>query len=106
MAAHAVIVINAYFEALRVTDLPLDFASLQLTAEEQAMLAGAPRSGNAFKLVHAMMEAAPPLPTAHRPFEQEILDITIWYGHIGGRLMACRRCRGPISSAGWRCGMH
>lgn len=97
VAAHAVIVINAYFEALRATDLPLDVASLQLTAEEQAMLAGAPpQSGNAFKLVEAMMKAAPPLPTAHRPLNRCFSTLSSGTGALA---------RGSRSSfAVWRCG--
>lgn len=42
-AAHAVVVLSAYFEVLSETDLPCDPRDLELTAAEQASLAGVMR---------------------------------------------------------------
>ncbi|MGW4873920.1 NACHT N-terminal helical domain 7-containing protein [Streptomyces chartreusis] len=39
-AAHAVVVLSAYFEVLSETELPCDPRELELTAAEQALLAG------------------------------------------------------------------
>lgn len=47
-AAHQVIVVTAYFEALAETDLPFSFGDLELTRDEQARLGREPFVGRAF----------------------------------------------------------
>lgn len=86
VAAHAMVAVNAYFEALRDAQLPLDLAQLELTAEERLALAGVsaqrPRD-----LVKALIQAPLPLPTSYRPYEQTVRDMCDEYQALSKRLL-------------------
>jgi hypothetical protein len=88
VAAHAVIVINSYFQALNEADLPIKTANLGITAEEQLYLAGASRrSGEPGRLVDELFRVSLPLPEAHRPFEQVTKEIEIEYQSFSQELL-------------------
>ncbi|WP_329128454.1 hypothetical protein OG552_36230 [Streptomyces sp. NBC_01476] len=84
-AAHAVLVVTAYFEELAVTELPFDWAEVRLTRREQLALAGAAES-TARDFVHALTAAAPPMPAPHIPYERVLDTLASWYGDLGARL--------------------
>lgn len=71
-AAHTIIVVSAYFDALAEVDLPFDLAAAKLTAEDQLSLAG--RDGSrAGDLAQAALRVGIFLPEAHG-FRREYLD--------------------------------
>ncbi|WP_225846998.1 NACHT domain-containing NTPase [Streptomyces sp. HPF1205] len=84
-AAHAVLVVTAYFEELAAADLPFDWAEARLTRREQLALAGGPATA-ARDFVHALTAAAPPMPAPHVPPEQVRGDLGFWYLRLSGRL--------------------
>lgn len=88
-AAHAVVVISAYFEALRAIDLPFSLDRLELTKAEQAMLVTgrSAQSGQAGALVGELLDTAIPLPTPQRPREDTVRLLHTFYTGISARLV-------------------
>ncbi|MFI2078103.1 NACHT domain-containing protein [Streptomyces triculaminicus] len=85
-AAHTVIVVVAWFEALGVIELPFGINELELTRSEQIALVGAPEPGGhgaAFARSLAAVEA--PRPAPHRPFEDVTAELTCWYRQLSSR---------------------
>ncbi|WP_141746863.1 NACHT domain-containing protein [Streptomyces agglomeratus] len=83
-AAHAVIVVTAYFEALGKLELPFRFAELELTRREQISLAGGQDDGQGF--VHRLVTSAVPQPAPHQPYEQVLHELQHWYAALSARL--------------------
>jgi hypothetical protein len=94
-AAHAVIVITAYFEALDQARLPFAASDLQLTGREEIRLAsGVPGSGTAITagdVLSAVLTAAPPQPTPDLPPERFTEILSEWYQGLSARLQAFTR---------------
>ncbi|MFC0533768.1 NACHT domain-containing protein [Phytohabitans kaempferiae] len=67
-AAHAVLVVTAYFEALAEADLPIAVADLELTGEEQLAVAGGGGVGTG--LPEAIFALAPLLPGPQEPHDR------------------------------------
>jgi hypothetical protein len=88
-AAHSVVVITAYFEALQSADLPFSVDELELTRNEQVMLTvdRAAQSGRAGELVHELLDTAIPLPTPQRPREDTISALRSFYASLSVRLI-------------------
>lgn len=87
VAAHAVVAVNAYFEALRSLKLPVDPDRLQLTSADQLAVAGAPLELRSRKLAAALIGTPVPRPTSQRPYEEAVLDLKIWYATMSQRLV-------------------
>jgi hypothetical protein len=88
-AAHAVIVITAYFEALAAAELPFAPADLRLSGQDQIELAaGGPAAAD---FLHAVLAAAPPQPTPDLPAERFELVLAEWYQGLSTRLLAFTR---------------
>ena len=88
-AAHAVIVITAYFEALAVAELPFAPSDLRLSGQDQIELAaGGPAAAD---FLHAVLAAAPPQPTPDLPAERFELVLAEWYQGLSARLLAFTR---------------
>jgi hypothetical protein len=85
-AAHAVLVVTAYFEALDAVVLPFSLADLELTGDDQLRLAG--RGDAARDLLDALVNAAPPGPAPHLPSERLPAALRTWYGELSGRVVA------------------
>jgi hypothetical protein len=83
-AAHAVLVITAYFEALGGLSLPFDWQDPQLTRREQVALAG---GGEEAGFVRAMITAGAPLPAPHLPYEQVLVRLNQWYENLTFHLL-------------------
>ncbi|MGN9917530.1 NACHT domain-containing protein [Micromonospora palomenae] len=84
-AAHAVIAVTAFFEALSEADLPFDFADLELRRPEQLSLAGTgPVEARA--VVRTLFEIPAPLPGPELPYpalRQALLQyFTTMAGHV------------------------
>ncbi|MFJ9822231.1 NACHT domain-containing protein [Streptomyces sp. NPDC101151] len=87
-AAHTVIVVLAWFQALEELHLPVRLADLQLTRREQLALASASHAaerGAAFARLLAATDA--PCPAPHRPFEAVTGELRRWYEGLSGRFL-------------------
>lgn len=87
-AAHTVIVVLAWFQALEEQRLPVRVEDMQLSRREQLALAGAPQPserGAAFARSLAAIDA--PSPAPHRPFEAVTDELRRWYEGLSGRFL-------------------
>ncbi|GAA2436305.1 NACHT domain-containing protein [Streptomyces lavendulocolor] len=87
-AAHTVIVVLAWFQALEERDPPVRLEDLELTRGEQLALAGAPGAaerGVAFARALAAVDA--PSPAPHRPFEAVTEQLRGWYEGLSARFL-------------------
>ncbi|MEV0400378.1 hypothetical protein [Actinoallomurus sp. NPDC050550] len=86
-AAHAVLVVSSYFEALEQADLPIELDRLELTAAERVATAtgGAPARGGA-ELLEGLVNERLPLPEPHVPYERTRAAITATYELMSRRL--------------------
>ncbi|MDQ7903956.1 hypothetical protein RB614_05395 [Phytohabitans sp. ZYX-F-186] len=80
-AAHAVIVVTAYFEALAESEPPIAFAKLELTKQEQLAVAG----GGA-ALPRLIFEPGPRLPGPHDPHDRLLSTLHGYYAEVSGAL--------------------
>ncbi|AZQ40005.1 hypothetical protein EJ357_46920 [Streptomyces cyaneochromogenes] len=87
-AAHAVVVLCAYFEALSETDLPCDPRDLELTAAEQANLAGGDTgaSRRLGSLAAGLLQAEVPMPVPQRPYEKTLEALSEFYRRLSGEV--------------------
>jgi hypothetical protein len=85
-AAHAVLVVTAYFEALARVSLPFSVRDLRLTREEQLGIAGA--EARSASLLQALLTVAPPQPTPHVPYEDMLGALRRWYVQLSAELLA------------------
>ncbi|MFJ2743390.1 NACHT domain-containing protein [Streptomyces sp. NPDC087440] len=76
-AAHAVLVITAFFEALAEADLPFEFNELELNRNEQLMLSGGQVTAD--QLIRTLLSAEVPHPTPAQPFERTLDQLRTWY---------------------------
>ncbi|MBT2492049.1 hypothetical protein J7E96_26690 [Streptomyces sp. ISL-96] len=83
-AAHAVLVVTAYFDALGELELPFEFAELGLTRREQISLAGGADIERSF--VRALVATAIPQPAPHQPYEEVLVELRNWYMGLTDRL--------------------
>ncbi|MFC6020606.1 NACHT domain-containing protein [Plantactinospora solaniradicis] len=67
-AAHRVVVVSAFFEALAAADLPFRFEDLELTGREQAAIAGVRRTDQS--LLGSLFAEGVPTPSPQQPYEQ------------------------------------
>lgn len=87
VAAHSIVVITAFFEA--VDDIlaghpGVDITSAELTAAEQVAMSTRGRTTAMYaQLVQALADSPPPLPAPHRPFEQVLDDLADYYAGLG-----------------------
>ena len=84
-AAHAVIVVAAYFEALGEADLPFRVDDLNLTAEDQLRLSG--DDGAARDLLDTLLDAALPCPAPHMSSERLADQLRQWYLELSVRVV-------------------
>lgn len=84
-AAHAVIVVAAYFEVLGETDLPFRVDGLNLTADDQLRLSG--DDGAARDLLETLLDAALPCPAPHMSSERLADQLRQWYLELSVRIV-------------------
>jgi hypothetical protein len=97
-AAHAVIVITAYFEALAGAELPFAAGDLRLRRPDELALAagagppgGGPPGPAAGDFLDAVLAAAPPQPTPDLPPDRFAAVLADWYQGLSARLLAFTR---------------
>lgn len=93
VAAHSVIVVTSFYEALDevITEIPeLDLGRAELTANEQVALAteGAPVARRYAEMVASLLETPPPMPAPHLPFEDALKTLEEYYRAVVVRLHA------------------
>jgi hypothetical protein len=76
-AAHTVIVLVAFFEAFDESDIPLTSKDLDLTKQRQRDLPG---------ITH-LHDAAVPLPSPEKPYEDHLKALREWYRDLGSELV-------------------
>ncbi|MGW0436408.1 NACHT domain-containing protein [Micromonospora sp. NPDC003197] len=83
-AAHRIIVVTAFFEALAEAELPFRFTDLALTKQEQAAIAGA--RGDDQPLMWAFFAGGVPMPGPQQPYEQFRSALDGYYRSVSDRL--------------------
>jgi hypothetical protein len=94
-AAHAVLAVTAFFEALNEADLPFDLAELEITKGEQLAIAGA-RPEDPRSLIQAFFGNTAPVPGPHLPYEALRAELGNYYGLLAGQFLAF-----TVNLAGW-----
>lgn len=86
-AAHAVLVISAYFDALEQAELPVELDRFALTRSEQAAQATAQRLPQGFvELIEVLITDRLPLPECHRPYSETRQDVGRVHARLAERL--------------------
>ena len=88
-AAHTVIVVAAFFDALGNSGLPLKAGDLRLSRDDEIRRAGVRRPG--CELIESLLTVAPPRPTAFLPFERCLDALEVWFGQLSARVGAVAR---------------
>jgi hypothetical protein len=87
-AAHSIIVITAYFEALHEAELPFSLDQLELTkAEQVTLVVDHSAQGGAGALIGELLDTAIPLPTPQRPREDTVRELRALYESLSARLI-------------------
>jgi hypothetical protein len=88
-AAHAVIVVSAFFDAVASVGLPFNIEDARIDKAEQAQLAGgAVQSGRLSEIVEGLLRTAIPLPSPERPYEAVLAELEQYYRGLSGNLIA------------------
>ena len=90
-AAHAVIVVAAYFECLATASLPFAVSDLKITRHQQIVLAGGETPAQEFLDALLAVAPPPPRPAPHLPYERFPEALEQWYRQLSVRLMALVR---------------
>ncbi|WP_158887089.1 NACHT domain-containing protein [Amycolatopsis anabasis] len=87
-AAHAVVVLTAFFEALEAADLPFDGKALELTKAEQGMLATGRSwaSSRLTALVTDLLHFTVPMPDPARPYEATLAELRAFFESVSRSL--------------------
>ncbi|MEU4640294.1 hypothetical protein [Micromonospora sp. NPDC023814] len=85
-AAHAVITVTAFFEALSDVDLPMDVGRAQITKAEQLGLAGAVTI-NVKPLVEAYFTTGAPVPGPHLPYLALQQAVRVFHERLAAQLV-------------------
>ena len=88
-AAHAVIVLTAYFEALAETNIPFDVRELEFTKAKQVAVVttGVPESSRLNKLAAVLLRTELPMPAPQRPFELTLEELRSFYTAASDQLL-------------------
>ncbi|MCG5439606.1 NACHT domain-containing protein [Micromonospora foliorum] len=84
-AAHAVIAVTSFFEALNDADLPFDAAQMAMDKREQLALASAGPVADA--IVDAFFGTAAPLPGPHVPYPALRAALATYYDGLAARVL-------------------
>jgi hypothetical protein len=88
-AAHAVIVVSAFFDAVADTRLPFKIKDAQIDKANQTRLAGgAGQGGRLSEVVDGLLHTGIPLPSPERPYEAVLAELEQYYRGLSGNLVA------------------
>ncbi|WP_436842817.1 NACHT domain-containing protein [Streptomyces venezuelae] len=87
-AAHAVVVLSAYFEVLAEAQLTVTVRDLELSRAEQAALATGERtdSRRLRALADALLRSDVPMPSPHRSYEETLTTLGGFYRRLSGEV--------------------
>jgi len=88
-AAHAVIAVTAYFQALAGARLPFSVRELRVTRQEQLRVAGG--SALAQDFVDTLLTVACPRPAPNLPYESFLYQLGQWYRMLSSQLAGMAR---------------
>ena len=87
-AAHAVLVVTSYFEALEGTELPVPIEQFGFTRAEQAALATTKHVPDGYAEIIELLAKEPlPLPEPHRSYDGVCEQITEFYNRLSLRMV-------------------
>ncbi|HEX4814188.1 MAG TPA: ATP-binding protein [Nonomuraea sp.] len=88
-AAHAVVVLTAYFEALSRAELPFDPGDLEIDASEQVALAGGgpPGSNRLGALAAGLLAVQAPMPAPQWPYEVTLETLRDFYAYLSNEVI-------------------
>ncbi|WP_189185935.1 NACHT domain-containing protein [Streptomyces albiflavescens] len=88
VAAHAVVVLAAYFEVLSETELPCEARELELAGHEQVTAAGGESVGSRRlgSLAAGLLRAEVPMPVPQRPYEATLEVLLDFYRRLSGEV--------------------
>ncbi|WP_328375832.1 hypothetical protein [Micromonospora zamorensis] len=87
-AAHSVLVVTAYFEALAASDLPFRFTDLDLSRAEQESLASAAAIEATGSVATSGLASPVPLPRPYEPEEQFQERLLLYFSELSAGMMA------------------
>ncbi|MGW6271731.1 NACHT domain-containing protein [Streptomyces sp. NPDC055060] len=89
-AAHAVMVLAAYFDTVKDLDLPVGDEALSVGRADAVRLATGrtPESGRLNALADELLRAEVPMPAPHRPYESELAALLGFYRTLSDQLLA------------------
>ncbi|MER7455628.1 hypothetical protein [Micromonospora sp. NPDC126480] len=87
-AAHSVLVVTAYFEAMAAADLPFRFADLDLSRAEQESLAAAAATETIGTVATSGLGSPVPLPRPYEPEEQFRERLLRYYSQLSAGMVA------------------
>jgi hypothetical protein len=82
-AAHTVIAVSAFFEALESSRMPFTTRDLRMSGDEEFRLAG---GAPGRELIESLLTVAPPRPTAFLPYERCVDALESWYRQLSLRM--------------------
>jgi hypothetical protein len=80
-AANSMLVIAAFFEAMRAVRLPFDFDELEITAAEQVAVATGTPTGR--ELAGMLLRSSVPMPGPQQPYEDTLAELRRYYDGLG-----------------------
>jgi hypothetical protein len=88
-AAHAVLVVTAFFEVLAETPLPFDVRELELTRAEQVAVTtgGVPGSSRLRKVAAELLRTQLPMPAPQRPYELMLEALGGFYNAVSDQIL-------------------
>ncbi|HEV2376806.1 MAG TPA: hypothetical protein VGS19_32110 [Streptosporangiaceae bacterium] len=87
IAAHTVLVVSSYFEALDQTELPVPLERIALSREEQAGLAAESAvPGSYAELLDLLLRSSVPVPQPNRPYTQTQEALASFYNRLSYEL--------------------
>jgi hypothetical protein len=88
-AAHSVLVISSYFEALDRADMPISVDRLEFSAAEQiALAAGSGVPDGYVDMIDLLLREPLPMPEPHRPYADVRGQLLDCYGRLSSRLFS------------------
>lgn len=85
-AAHAIIVVTAFFDALSESNMPLSLSDIDMGAVEQAQIV-AESAVHTQDFMIVLLDNPPPRPTPDLPFDACISKLATWYRSLSIRLL-------------------
>jgi NACHT N-terminal Helical domain 7 len=87
-AAHAIIVVSAFFDAVGDIRLPFNIQDAGIDRADQTQLAGGSSGGRLSDVVDGLLRTTIPLPSPERPYEAVLMELKQYYRALSANLIA------------------